>query len=213
MKVILPLLIVLLVGVAAYAIQTAIRNSRERSSGAEAYGRECERQVFGMLRSVLPSKNVFGNLFFPIAKDGKTLWTETDAVCVTRGGIIVIEVKGAKGVIDNPAEKDWTQKYGDKELTFHNPYEQNKGHVVAVKKVLARAGITGAPVYNIVVFTDNAARFTNRYPWLMHAEKAVDFAALLDDKPVLDRKTVKAARDALSPYTERRAPTAAMQYR
>ncbi|MBQ7160381.1 MAG: NERD domain-containing protein [Clostridia bacterium] len=214
MKVVLPLFIIVIVGLAAYLIQKAIRSSKETElSGPEAYGQECERLVYGLMRSNLPSKSVFQNLYFPVAKDGRTLWTETDTVCVTRGGVIAVEVKGAKGVIEDPPEGDWTQRYGEKVLSFHNPYEQNKGHVIAVKKALARDGISGVPVYNVVVFTDRNARFTNKYPWLMHAEKAVDFATLLDDKPVLDKKMIKAVREALSDYTERRAPTAAMQYR
>ena len=212
MKVILPLFIILLVCVITYAVSKAIKRSRCRSSsGAEEYGRDCEMLVYDLLRSVLPGNNVFCNLFFPVKKEDRVLWTETDSVCVTRGGVIVIEVKGAKGVIENPEQGDWTQRYGEKVLSFHNPYEQNKGHVIAVKKALGKAGITNVPVYNLVVFTDKNARFTNRYPWLMRADKALEFAAMLDDKAVIDKKTVAGVRKALTPYTKRREPTAAKQ--
>ncbi len=214
MKVILPLFILILVCLAAYAGRKAILGSRKSlGSGQDAYGRECELTVYDLLRSVLPGKRVFCNLYFPVARDGETLWTETDTVCVTRGGLIAVEVKGFKGVIDNPAEGDWTQRYGEKELSFHNPYEQNKGHVVAIKKALSKKGITGLPVYNIVVYTDKSVRFTNQYPWLMRADRALEFAALLDDKTAMDKKTAKAASEVLSAYTKRREPTAAMQYR
>jgi len=215
MRFFLTVLIAALVVLCAFVVQKAISASRRRSAFPTEYeyGKECEMLVNSLLRSSFSRKSVLGNLYFPVVRGNDTLWTEVDVVCVTHGGIVVCEVKGAKGEIDNPLEGDWTQKYKDKELVFHNPYVQNKGHIVAVRNALERAGYRNIPLYNVVVFTDKAVRFTNRYSWLMRADKVVEFTSRLDDKNDLKLKDIKMIRSALAAYKVKHEPTAAEQYR
>lgn len=213
MRVFGPILIAVIVLILSYIIQRAINRSRGYSSAQkDDYGRGCELLVYDMFRTRFPRKNVFCNLYLPVDRGGETFWTETDVVCVTRGGVIVCEVKGAKGIITSPEEGDWTQKYRDKEITFQNPYVQNKGHIASLMKVLARGGFKNLPVYNIVVYTDKSTKFTQRHKWLMRADLAVEFAAKIDDRCDLTSKEVKGIDAVLSAYRKKRTPTAASRY-
>ena len=192
------------------AIESAkLRNQRKRSKD---YGDECELYVYSLLRDFLPYKNVYRNMYFPVYKSGEVLWTEVDVVAVTHAGVSVIEVKGLKGVIDSPAEGDWTQKYGDKLLKFRNPHTQNEGHVIAVKNALKRAGLENVAVDNAVVFTEQTVKFTQTHPWLFKNYQIVDHLSALDDRNALDRKDLKAVNAALAAYTKKRPNTAAQYY-
>lgn len=211
MKYFVFILIIAAVAVATVLIGRSIKISHGRSSSSKMlwYGRDREYYIYEMLSSYFPRKNIFRNLCFPVKKGDEKLWTEVDIVCVTHGGVVVIEVKGAKGHIDNPERGEWTQRYGEKVLKFQNPHEQNHGHVIAVENALKREGIMKLPIYNVVVFTEQNVKFRNRYKWLMRPEQIVDFVAELDDKLAMSRKDIKNIDAVFEKYKKQHKPTAA----
>ncbi len=152
------------------------------------YGRDREYFIYEMLTNAFNNNTVFRNLYFPVATKEGIFDTEVDVVCVTRGGIAVIEVKGSKGVIDSPPSGVWRQRYGKKVLQFENPYNQNEGHVKAIRNALGKKGITNVPIKNYVVFTDIHTQFSHRYPWLLRSDNVVETLERLDDKLILTRR-------------------------
>ncbi len=211
MKYFIFILIIAAVAAVTVLIGKSIKVSHGRSASSKMlwYGREREYYIYEMLSSYFPRKNIFRNLSFPVKKGEERLWTEVDIVCVTHGGVVVIEVKGAKGQIDNPESGEWTQRYGEKVLTFQNPHEQNHGHVIAVENALKRAGIMKLPIYNVVVFTEQNVKFRYRHKWLMRPEQIVDFVAELDDRFAMSGKDIKNVNAVLEKYRRPHKPTAA----
>lgn len=129
------------------------------------YGKKQEFDTYIKLCAVLGKNRVFKNLFIPVITKEGIFDTELDTLCITRGGIAVIEVKGSKGDISAPPDSEWCQRHGKKVLYFENPYEQNKGHIKALRNELSRRGWS-VPLYNYVVFTADHVHLSNSYPWL-----------------------------------------------
>ena len=171
------------------------------------YGRDREYFIYEMLASAFLGGTVLRNLYFPVPTREGVFDTEIDVVCVTRGGIAVIEVKGSKGNIDSPPKGLWTQKYGKKIRQFENPYRQNELHVRAIRRVLRNRGITNVPIRNYVVFTDIHAQFSHKYPWLLRSDNVVDTIERMDDKLILTRRDQQIISAVMKQHKRRRHMT------
>ena len=207
--VLIPILLVAAAALITYLIGRSVKKNHGKNEAAQIlwYGNDREYYIYEMLASAFPRKNVFRNLYCPVKLPDRVLYTEVDIVTVTHGGVVVIEVKGSKGNIDNPPEGDWCQRYKDKVMTFKSPYKQNEVHVRAIEALLKRAGILNVPVYNVVVFADKNVRFTNNYKWLFKPEGIVDHISGLDDRFTLSGKDIKNVVGVLSKYTKKRTDT------
>ncbi|MBR6514437.1 MAG: NERD domain-containing protein [Clostridia bacterium] len=177
------------------------------------YGRDREFFIYEMLSNAFDKGTVFRNLYFPVVTKEGTFDTEVDVVCVTRGGIAVIEVKGNKGRIDSPSGPVWIQRYGDKVLRFENPYTQNEGHIKAINKALRKSGISNVPIKNYVVFTDSHTTFSHRYPWLLKPDNVVETLERLDDKLILTRRDQRIISQIMRNHRRRRNMTFKQKYR
>ncbi len=206
----LPILIIIIAicGI-TFILLWSMSNLSGKTNAAQIlqYGREREFFIYEMLRSALPQGTVMRNLYFPVPTKEGVFDTEVDVVCVTTGGIAVIEVKGAKGFIECPPTGVWHQKYKDKNLRFESPYEQNAGHIKAIHRALANKGITNVPVRNLVVFADVNVKFSHKYPWLLRCDQVVDAVDAMNNKMVLSRKDVRIITQVLSAHKKRRHPT------
>lgn len=171
------------------------------------YGRDREYFIYEMLTNAFNNGIVFRNLYFPVPTKEGTFDTEVDVVCVTRGGIAVIEVKGSKGVIDSPDAPVWTQRYGKKIIRFENPYIQNEGHIKAICNALKKRGISNVPIKNYVVFTDIHTQFTHRYPWLLKSDNIVETLERLDDKLILTRRDQRIISQIMKNHKRRKHVT------
>ncbi len=156
--------------------------SAKASKDILKYGRETENYISKLVKLAFNPKNVFRNIYLPKSAYNTDKVTEIDILLVTKAGIFVIEVKGSKGFIDNPAMGDWCQHYGEKHLAFHNPFEQNAAHIRAVSDVLKRDGIYNIPMHSVVVFADQNVKFKHRYENLTYADTLVKY---LKDKSAI----------------------------
>ncbi len=177
------------------------------------YGRDREYFIYEMLTNAFAGSTVFRNLYFPVVTKEGTFDTEVDIVCVTRGGVAVLEIKGSKGRIDSPPTDTWVQHYGKKELKFENPYNQNDGHVRAVRNALKAKGITNVPIKNYVVFTDIHVKFTHRYPWLLRSDNLVQTLERLDDKLILTRRDQRIIAQIMRNHRRRKHMTFKQKYK
>lgn len=96
------------------------------------------------------SARLLFNLYVP-TQNGNT--TEIDAVLITRGGVIAIEVKNLSGSISGDSdEKYWNQTLlssrGRLQHTFYNPIWQNGTHIRALRQVIDQK----VPFYSVIVF-------------------------------------------------------------
>ena len=171
------------------------------------YGRNREYFIYEMLTNAFNKNTVFRNLYFPVVTKEGTFDTEVDVVCVTRGGVAVIEVKGSKGAIDSPPSDTWVQRYGKKVLRFENPYIQNEGHIKAIRNALGEKGITNVPIKNYLVFTDIHTRFSHRYPWLLRSNNVVETIEMLDDRLILTRRDQRIISQIMKNHRRRRHMT------
>ena len=80
-------------------------------------------------------------------------YAQIDTVLVTKVGIIVFEVKDYSGwIFGNGKQRYWTQvlAYVNKKYILYNPFMQNEGHIVALKKRLSC--FADVPFYSVVIF-------------------------------------------------------------
>ncbi|MBE6574165.1 MAG: NERD domain-containing protein [Ruminococcaceae bacterium] len=192
-----------------------IRTTPKRRSLREQrrYGAESEWRVYNELCRTLGSERVIKTLYFPVPTKEGTFDTEVDCICVTRQGIAVIEVKGSKGLIDNPEKGRWCQRHGDKVMYFDDPYEQNRTHVKALQRILDEKGFHKPHLYNTVVFSDSAVQFTHSYDWLLGIDELDGYIRGLESGNILSRYEIKQLVRVLKHYRIPRNTTFKQKYR
>ena len=215
MKILLLLLLILgIIGVTLFILYYMMQLMGQTNAAKMLqYGRDREFFIYEMLRTAFGADKVMKNLYFPVPTREGVFDTEIDIICVTRGGIAVIEVKGSKGIIDTPKEGRWCQRYGKKERYFENPHHQNQTHVMAVKRTLERFGISNVPIHNYVVFTDIKVRFTHQHPWLIRSDKLLETIENLDDKLILTRRDMKNITQIMRRHKKPRHTTFKVKFR
>lgn len=98
------------------------------------------------------------NLFIP-SHGGVT---EIDSLLLHQSGIYVLESKNISGEITGALEDErWHQRMNARtEHTFHNPIQQNQGHIRALQHFLKEnyarreLNVDEAPIYSVIVFSD-----------------------------------------------------------
>ena len=100
--------------------------------------------------------------------------TQIDHVVVSVYGIFVIETKYYKGRIYGGENTEfWTQNNHGHRHKFRNPLWQNKGHIMAITKILDDPGMI--PVYSIVAFSHQASLKTDRSLPVMYWRNVVPY--------------------------------------
>jgi hypothetical protein len=85
--------------------------------------------------------------------DGET--SQIDHLFISQYGIFVIETKNYQGwIFGNEKDKYWTQSIYQHKEKLYNPIWQNKGHIKALKEVLAEYG--ELPFISIIAFSPKA---------------------------------------------------------
>lgn len=119
-------------------------------------GNKGEHEVLNRLSSLSSEYRVLHNLIVTKA-DGHT--TEVDCVVVSKYGIFVIEVKGAKGVFRGDVRsKYWrmerfsSHRYNNNCGKIYSPVFQNKKHIKVIRNYLG--GIDKSVFRNIVCFSN-----------------------------------------------------------
>lgn len=98
------------------------------------------------------------NLFIP-SHGGVT---EIDSLLLHQSGIYVLESKNVSGEITGSIDEErWHQRKNARiEHTFHNPVQQNDGHIRALQHFLKEnytrrdLNVDETPIYSIIVFSD-----------------------------------------------------------
>lgn len=108
------------------------------------------RLILKLLKYDIPAISIYHDLY---VERRPGLYSQIDALLVTRVGIIVFEVKGYSGWIFGKGYQNyWTQvlAYGKEKHRFYNPILQNKGHIDALKTKLY--GVANVPFYSVILF-------------------------------------------------------------
>lgn len=101
---------------------------------------------------------VMKNLYIP--SHGGT--TEVDALILHQSGIYVLESKNISGEITGGLDEErWNQRLNARtEHTFHNPIQQNAGHIRALQHFLkenysrSELNVDSLPIFSTIVFSD-----------------------------------------------------------
>lgn len=114
-------------------------------------GTKSERHlVLALLKNGVHPKTIFHDLYVR-KRDGN--FSQIDIVVATRVGILVFEVKDYSGWIFGSGKGlYWTQvlAYGETKYKMYNPIEQNRKHIIALRKGLPE--LETVPFYSIIVF-------------------------------------------------------------
>ena len=98
-------------------------------------------------------KKLLANVYLP-KEDGGT--TEVDVIMLSEAGIFVFESKNYSGWLYGDEKSQlWTQVLHERaKFKFFNPIWQNRGHIDAVKRVLASTGVDDSLIRSYIVFSD-----------------------------------------------------------
>ncbi|WP_232219600.1 nuclease-related domain-containing protein [Carnobacterium pleistocenium] len=111
-----------------------------------------EYNIYRSLEKVKGEKLLMTNLYIP-KEDGST--TEIDLVMITKSGLFVVESKNYSGwIFGDERNFNWTQTFPNKQqFKFFNPIWQNKGHIKALKAVLALT--EDSLVHSFIIFSSH----------------------------------------------------------
>ncbi len=122
------------------------------------YGDYAESQVSNYLKKNFPEGVCLNNIYL------KTNYglTQIDHILICKYGLFAIETKSHNGFIDI-GQRQWTQKYNDKIVKFHNPVHQNEIHKKALRNIVASdRSFRDLNVNGFVVFTSKNVKFSVR---------------------------------------------------
>lgn len=118
---------------------------------AKIIGKLGKKKVSTILRLLGTEYKVFNDVL--IRNDGRT--SQIDHVVISPYGVFVIETKNYKGWIYGGVNSEhWTQNIWGNKSTLVNPIRQNKGHIIALKKILPE--FTSNQYKSIIVFSSRA---------------------------------------------------------
>ncbi|MBE6550838.1 MAG: NERD domain-containing protein [Ruminococcaceae bacterium] len=122
------------------------------------YGDYAETQVSNYLKKNFPDGVCLNNIYL---KTNNGL-TQLDHILICKYGLFAIETKSHNGFIDI-GQRQWTQKYNDKIVKFHNPVHQNEIHKKALRNIIATdRSFRDLNVNGFVVFTSKNVRFSEQ---------------------------------------------------
>ncbi len=207
MDIFLKITLIALGIVAVSAVIIAVYKRISAKNAADSilkYGRASEKFVYNLLKTQFPANRLLRGVTLPLepGKQGGPR-TEIDIIAIGRGGVCVIEVKGHKGFIENPIKGEWCQVYGEKLLSFQNPFEQNAHHLRAVERVFKAERVYNVPLLNIVVFTDNNVKFKNRHEYLYTADSLLPALRDINRSRFMSGGEIKKATSVLRKYAKR----------
>lgn len=122
-----------------------------RLNRANILGRWGEKKVSTLLGLLGSEYRIFNDV---LIKNGN--WTsQIDHMVLSPYGIFVIETKNYKGWIYGGADKEqWTQNIWGHKSSLSNPIRQNRGHIMALKKILPDCASN--QYKSIIVFSSQA---------------------------------------------------------
>ena len=121
------------------------------------YGDFAENLVASYLEKNFPEGVCLNDLYFKTPHG----LTQIDHILICKHGLFIIETKSHNGFIEI-RERQWTQKYNDKIVKFHNPLHQNEIHIKALRGVMANErSFKDLNINGFVVFTSKNVTFSS----------------------------------------------------
>lgn len=166
LAVILSLNVIILITVLTYLIK-----NRKRQNAIQHFGDRAEQLVRDYVSNAFPGSVLLNNVYL---NTGYGL-TQLDHILICHWGVYAIETKSHNGKIEI-GDKNWTQRYKDKTISFHSPLKQNEIH----KKALAYAigsdkRLKSIPINGIIVFTSKNVYFSKRVPSVIRLDELNGF--------------------------------------
>lgn len=135
------------------------------------YGDRAEHLVQEYIHEHFPDAFLLNNLYFQTEHG----LTQIDHILICRQGLYIIETKSHNGHI-TVHERNWTQEWNGKNISFHNPVKQNRVHLKALKEVLsADEKFARYRVGTVVVFTSKNVTFSENVRGVIRLNRLADF--------------------------------------
>ncbi len=113
-----------------------------------------EQKIVRILERIFAKENIIYDSYF---RDDELVTTQVDIIAIDNTGIYIIESKAYSSVVVGKSnEKMWAQLFGGKKYNrFHNPINQNKRHLEAVKNNLKEFVLPDNCFKSYIVFDNN----------------------------------------------------------
>ncbi len=129
-----------------------------RLNRTKLLGKWGEKKVSLLLGLLGNGYKVFNDV---IIRNGN--WTsQIDHLIISHYGLFVIETKNYKGWIYGGADQEqWTQNIWGHKTSLSNPIRQNRGHIMALKKILPEYSVNQ---YKSIIVFSSKAKLKTRLP-------------------------------------------------
>lgn len=114
------------------------------------------RQLYELLCSLTYKKNVLPRRNYPtLDKRGNVNgYFPADVCVITRGGLLMLSVCSAGGLINNNRADIWTSRKNDVTSEFLSPLDAAEERRYNMEAFIQKGGIPNVPVYSLTVLTD-----------------------------------------------------------
>lgn len=185
--------------IAAAAVTYMFLLVRKRSYISSIYKSSVRdyRFAYALMKSYY-KKSVMRGVYLLKNSDGVS--PRADVVAVLKGGIVVITVVDKKGFFVTPADGPWTLTDNDGVTTeIPNSLKIGKRYVSEIENLLIKAGIPAEDIYNIVLLSDDRAKFDEIYSDnILTGDMLIPFCQKICRNPSINGKTRKSIMYAIA---------------
>lgn len=144
---------------------------KARRAAIDHFGDHAEHLVQSYIHEHFPDAFLLNNLYF------KTDYglTQIDHILICRYGLYIIETKSHNGHI-TVGQRNWTQEYKGKNISFYNPVRQNGVHLKALKRALSDDKVfSHYKIGLVVVFTSKNVSFSENVRGVIRLNRLADY--------------------------------------
>lgn len=142
-----------------------------------------ERRIASILESLPNEYHIVNDILIEYGKKS----SQIDHVIVSPYGIFVIETKNFVGVIyGNDIDREWTQRIGNHETSFYNPFMQNKNHCYAILQCISNYYMN--KLLPIVVFTSKSELNISTKQRIVHEDNLIELIRVFKEKKLTDNE-------------------------
>lgn len=144
---------------------------RARRKQVDHYGDRAEHLTQEYIHKHFPDAFLLNNLYFRTERG----LTQIDHILICRYGLYIIETKSHNGHII-VGERNWTQIYKNKNISFYSPVRQNAVHLRALKTVLSRdENFARYKIGVVTVFTSKNVSFSEPVRGVIRLNRLADY--------------------------------------
>lgn len=175
---------------------------RRRSYIAALYSSNVRDSRFAYsLLKIFFGKYVLRSLY--LLKDQTEISPRADVIAVLRGGLVIITVLDKKGTYVTPPNESWTLTTEEGMQRIPNAHKSATHYLDAINEALLKAGISSQIMANVVLLSDDNAKFDELYPeGVLTGRTLVEYCKEMNKTHIMSTKERRQIVEALTKHSK-----------